>query len=132
MGSSFSAGETYESLVGRWSEMVAQNFVKWVAIPHGSAVLDVGCGTGALSRVLVSHGASRVTGVDPSPNFVEYARSHSQGDAGEVSFETGDAMSLALPDAGLDAVVSGLVLNFIHGTEKSAGRGPHPAILVGE
>jgi len=111
--SSFSASETYESLVGKWSEMIARDFVKWVPVPRGSAVLDVGCGTGALSRVLLGHGAGQVTGVDPSPSFVEYARARSQGDARKVSFQTGDTMSLALPDASFDAVVSGLVLNFI-------------------
>jgi ubiquinone/menaquinone biosynthesis C-methylase UbiE len=68
-------GAGYESYVGRWSRSVAQEFLRWLAVPPGSAWLDFGCGTGALSQTILAQGSPRrVIGCDPSPAYVAFAR----------------------------------------------------------
>ena len=74
--------------------------------------LDVGCGTGALTQSILDHAdPCAVKGVDASPAFLEHAKAR-VSDA-RVHFEVGDAQSLALDAASVDAAVSGLVLNFV-------------------
>ena len=51
-GVRWDSGDAYEPYVGRWSRLVAREFVKWLALPPGSRWLDVGCGTGALTQTL--------------------------------------------------------------------------------
>lgn len=107
----WAAGKLYEPYVGRWSRLVAREFLDWLAIPAGKDWLDVGCGTGALSQTVVERcSPSSVTGVDPSAAFIEHAKVHVQGPA---RFLVGDAQSLPLEAASADAAVSGLVLNFV-------------------
>ena len=107
----WAAGRLYEPYVGRWSRLVAREFLDWLAVPQGRDWVDVGCGTGALTQTILARAAPlRTTGIDPSQGFVEYARAH-VGPA--ANFEVGDAQALPLPDASADAVVSGLVLNFV-------------------
>jgi ribosomal protein L11 methylase PrmA len=45
----WASGSGYEPFVGRWSRLVAREFLAWLAVPSGREWLDVGCGTGALS-----------------------------------------------------------------------------------
>ncbi|MCK6431298.1 MAG: methyltransferase domain-containing protein [Burkholderiaceae bacterium] len=104
-------GDPYERYVGRWSRRVARPFLSWLDVPAGKRWLDVGCGTGALSTAIVDLCApSSVTGVEPSEGFLATARAHL---AGRVAFHQGSATAIPLDDASVDAVVSGLVLNFV-------------------
>ena len=111
-------GDLYERYVGRWSRLVAREFLKWLAVPAGSNWLDVGCGTGALSQTIleISKPAS-ITALDRSEAFVAFTGSQITDE--RVRFEVGDAQSLN-SDIGLfDAIVSGLVLNFIPQPEQA-------------
>jgi len=122
MADVWQAGDLYEPYVGRWSRLVAREFLDWLSVPPGRAWLDVGCGTGALSQTILDFQApSAVIGVDASPGYVEYARARVRADGG-ARFEVADARSLPLDDASVDAAVSGLVLNFV----------PEPARAVSE
>ncbi|MGA7732654.1 MAG: methyltransferase domain-containing protein [Chloroflexia bacterium] len=104
--------EAYEPYVGRWSRLVAREFLDWLAVPPGSYWLDVGCGTGALTEAILQQAApAEVMGVDPAEGFVAYAREHVQDR--RASFRVGDAMALPFEDEMFGAVMSGLVLNFI-------------------
>lgn len=108
----WAGGDAYEPYVGRWSRLVAREFLAWLDTPPRSRWLDVGCGTGALvATILAAADPERVKGVDPSESFLDVARQQVR-DA-RVSFETGDAMNLPVGDGTCDAVVSGLVLNFV-------------------
>lgn len=112
MVDNWAVAEKYEPYVGRWSRLVAREFVGWLGVASASSWLDVGCGTGALSSAIVGGASpSRLLGIDPSAAFVEYARAHV--DSPVARFEVGDAMAIAADDNSFDASVAGLVLNFV-------------------
>jgi ubiquinone/menaquinone biosynthesis C-methylase UbiE len=105
-------GAKYEPYVGRWSRLVAVDFLDWLGIPPGQQWLDVGCGTGALTQaVLTSYQPAHIVGVDRSHSIAAYA-TQTTADARAV-FCAGDAQAIPLPSASRDVVVSGLVLNFV-------------------
>lgn len=108
----WASGDSYERYVGRWSRLVAVEFIRWLGMPENSAWLDVGCGTGALSRtVLELTNPKRVKGVDRSEGFVKTAQNNLQDS--RVEFEVGDARELPIVSETYDLAVSGLVLNFV-------------------
>lgn len=108
----WAVGAGYEAYVGRWSQRVAAVFVRWLDVPDGRHWLDVGCGTGALTTtVLAAADPARIAGVDTSEQFLTAARGRIR-DA-RAGFAAADARSLPLPDRQVDAVVSGLALNFV-------------------
>ncbi|HVE63416.1 MAG TPA: class I SAM-dependent methyltransferase [Mycobacteriales bacterium] len=112
MADRWSSGTAYEGYVGRWSRKVARKFVPWVAAAPQSRWLDVGCGTGALtSAILALADPGSVVGVDPSAAYVDHVRSVVTDPRAE--FGVGDALALGRDDGEFDAVVSGLVLNFV-------------------
>jgi SAM-dependent methyltransferase len=106
------AGDLYEPFVGRWSRLVAREFLSWLLVPAGKDWLDVGCGTGALSQVILETATPHaVRGVDPSAGFIEYAKARITSPL--ASFEIGDAQSLPVDSTSFDVAVAGLVLNFV-------------------
>lgn len=108
----WASGDLYEPYVGRWSRLVAQEFLTWLAVPGGKTWSDVGCGTGALTETILKVAdPARVVGIDPSEGFVSYARAHLTDE--RARFVVGDSQNLPFEDDTLDAVVSGLVLNFV-------------------
>jgi SAM-dependent methyltransferase len=108
----WAAGQAYESYVGRWSRPVAAAFLQWLAVPHGKQWLDVGCGTGALTQaILASSEPASVTGIDPSAGFIAHARARIADP--KARFAAGNAQALPIDAGSVDAVVSGLVLNFV-------------------
>jgi ubiquinone/menaquinone biosynthesis C-methylase UbiE len=108
----WASGAAYEPYVGRWSRLVAREFLSWLAVPAERRWLDVGCGTGALTETILAEAApAEVVGVDASEAFLAYARERVQDR--RARFEQGDAERLPLEAAGFDAAVSGLMLNFL-------------------
>ena len=117
----WAGGDMYERYMGRWSRHVAREFIRWLDIPSGRQWLDVGCGTGALSQTILQlAGPTHINGIDRSEGFVNFAKERVQDN--RVRFEVGDAETLTAADGSFDAVVSGLVLNFI----------PHPEQALAE
>jgi ubiquinone/menaquinone biosynthesis C-methylase UbiE len=108
----------YETCVGRWSGIVAHQFLDWLAEPPGLTWLDIGCGTGELTKaILETQSPNRVVGIDPSESFIAFAREHVQDE--NVEFDVGDATSLPYEEDEFDAVVSGLVLNFVPAPDRA-------------
>jgi SAM-dependent methyltransferase len=106
------AGKLYEPYVGRWSRLVAQQFLSWLKPDSNLDWLDVGCGTGALTEAILLQAYPRyVSGIDSSSGFVDYAKSCIIDP--RATFAVGDAQSLPAETGHFDAVVSGLVLNFV-------------------
>lgn len=68
---------------------------------QNKAILDLGCGEGRYSRTLKNKGAM-VTGIDPVPKFIEYARSLDS----ESRYVEGTAESLPFADGSFDIVLS--------------------------
>lgn len=102
----------YEAYVGRWSRLIARAFVRWLDVGPGAAWLDVGCGTGALTQVILASAHPRlVVGCDRSPAYTAFASTQTTDE--RAQFVTADVSSLPQTDGGFDAVVAGLVLNFL-------------------
>jgi len=80
-------------------------FANGLAIPAGSRVLDVACGTGNTAIPLARRGAI-VTGIDIAPNLVAQARERGAAENVSVTFDEGDAEELPYADVSFDAVVS--------------------------
>jgi ubiquinone/menaquinone biosynthesis C-methylase UbiE len=86
-------------------QAMLRTYLTDAALAPGARVLEIGCGTGAVTRVLASWpGVASALGVDPSPAFVARARELAAGMT-NVSFREGDGHALALGDATFDAVV---------------------------
>ncbi len=115
----FGNAEAYERFMGRWSRLVAHGFVEFAAPEPAGRVLDVGSGTGSLAfTILERHPRSRVVGIDPSGEYVAYAKSrNSFGD--RAGFETGDAQAMRFPAHEFDSALSLLVWNFIPDPKKA-------------
>lgn len=112
MTDGWTSGDPYERYIGRWSSVVARDFLEWTDAADGLDWLDVGCGAGALTAAVAeSRAPRRLAGVDPSPGFLDTARRRLAGVAAEL--QQADAQQLPFEDASFDRVVSGLVLNFV-------------------
>jgi SAM-dependent methyltransferase len=108
----WASGAAYEPYIGRWSRLVAREFLAWLAVPPERRWLDVGCGTGALSATILALARpATVTGIDASEEYAAYARE--QVSDGRAQFRQGDAEALPFQDGSFDATVSGLVVNFL-------------------
>lgn len=118
----FDDGASYELMMGRWSLLVGERFLEWIDVPTGARWLDIGCGNGAFTELIVQRCMpSHVQAFDPSPGQLAYAR-HRLPAAAPVTWAESDAMRLPVSDAASDAAVMALVLFFV----------PEPAVGVAE
>lgn len=114
----FADGDAYEQYIGRWSRPVGRLFVDWLSQPAGLRWVDIGCGTGALTKTLLDRAnPAEVVGIEPSESFLSVARETVVDDRAE--FRIGDAQELPLEAAEADVTVSGLVLNFVPDQERA-------------
>ncbi len=82
--------------------------VKWCGLnklPHGTTVLDVGCGIGGSSRILAKDYGCDVTGITISPQQVKRAQQLTPQEV-DVKFQVDDALALSFPDHSFDVVWS--------------------------
>lgn len=112
----FDDGAAYERYMGKWSQLAGEAFLHWLAPAPGLRWLDVGCGNGAFTDLLVEHSApATVEGIDPSPQQLAYARTRPR--LHDAVFHQGDAMALPFPTARFDAAVMPLVIFFLSSPE---------------
>jgi SAM-dependent methyltransferase len=115
----FGNAEAYERFMGRWSRQIAPLLIDLAAVEDSGHVLDIGSGTGALaSEIARRKPGVHVTGIDPSPEYVGYARSKNPFPA-RITFHIGDAQKMSFQDATFAASLSMLVFNFIPDPEKA-------------
>jgi len=127
----WASGDLYEPYVGRWSRLVAREFLAWLNAPPGLDWLDVGCGTGALVEAIAGRCApKRLAGIDASEGFLDFARRRLED--GTAELRQADAQSLPFADSEFDRIVSGLMLNFVPDKERAAAEMARVARLDGE
>jgi ubiquinone/menaquinone biosynthesis C-methylase UbiE len=108
----FDDGAAYERMMGTWSRLAGQTFIDWLAPPSGQKWIDVGCGNGAFSELLVDRCAPvEVQGIDPSEGQLAFARTRPA--ARLAKFGRGDAMALPFPNDAFDAATMALVIFFV-------------------
>jgi SAM-dependent methyltransferase len=108
----WTSGAHYDQWMGRWSRLLAQEFLNWLNLPPGLRWLDVCCGSGVVTEAIVERNApASIAGVDASPEQIDFARQHRAQP--NVTFKTGDAMALPFADSSFDVAVCGLGLNYI-------------------
>lgn len=108
----FTDGASYERYMGRWSQLAGERFLAWLAPKPGLRWLDVGCGNGASTEMLVERCApASVHGIDPSEAQLAYARTRPTSRMAQ--FRQGDAMAVPYPDDSFDAAVMALVIFFV-------------------
>src|SRR4051812_36200908 len=108
----FIDGASYEEFMGRWSRLVGDRFLQWLAPQAGLRWLDVGCGNGAFTGMLLEQaGAGAVQGIDPSEAQLEFARKRGPGAPAE--FHLGEGTALTFADHSFDAAVRALVIFFV-------------------
>jgi len=108
----FDDGAAYERFMGRWSRAVGAVFLEWLAPPASMRWLDVGCGTGAFTELVLDRcEPSTMTAVDPAEGQIDYVCRKPM--AQKAEFRVADAQSLPFPNAAFDIVASAFVINFI-------------------
>ena len=108
----FNDGALYENAMGVWSRQVGETFLEWLALRPGLGWIDIGCGNGAFTELVMARCAPiSMHGVDPSREQLAYARER-PGAKGAI-FAEGDAMALPFPDRHFDAAAMALVILFI-------------------
>jgi ubiquinone/menaquinone biosynthesis C-methylase UbiE len=113
--STFSDSDAYELQMGRWSRLLAEQFLDFVGTKDRARVLDVGCGTGSLTSAVAKRSNAKVIcGVDRAAPFIEYAAKKNYDP--RIEYRVGDASALPFPDGSFDRVFSLLVLHFIPDT----------------
>jgi ubiquinone/menaquinone biosynthesis C-methylase UbiE len=108
----FDDGAAYERMMGKWSRLIGGAFIDWLSPPPNLRWVDIGCGNGAFTQLLVERCVPiAVEGVDPSEGQLAFARKRLTTPV--AMFRQGDAMALPFPDGTFDAAVMALVVFFI-------------------
>jgi SAM-dependent methyltransferase len=108
----FEDGAAYGRMMGTWSRLAGAVFLEWLAPRFGLRWIDVGCGNGAFTELIVERCApTEVQGIDPSDAQLTFARSRRAARVAE--FRKGDAMALPFAEDRFDAAVMALVIFFV-------------------
>jgi SAM-dependent methyltransferase len=114
----FTDGQAYERFMGRWSRTAGEVFLDWLALPEGLDWLDVGCGTGAFTELVIDRCApANIHAVDPAVDQIAYARKGRA--ARRATFQTGDALALPFADRAFEVAAMALVISFVSDASKA-------------
>lgn len=100
--------DSYDDFMGRYSVRLAPLFADFAGVGEGDRVLDVGAGTGALTRELVARGAT-VVAVEPSPEFTRALRSRFP----QIEVHEAPGEELPFADDSFDIALAQLVVAFM-------------------
>jgi SAM-dependent methyltransferase len=104
------AADAYDRFMGRYSVPLAEQFADWSGVAGPGRALDVGCGTGALTRVLIERlGVDGVSAVDPSSQLLAALRQAFP----TLDVQTATAEQLPYPDDLFDHALAQLVVSFM-------------------
>jgi len=116
---SFEDGSAYERFMGRWSHAIGNEFLEWLEPEADCRWLEIGCGTGAFTEVVLDTVAPRsLIAVDPAVAQIDYARRRLAGRV--VDIRIADAQNLPFAQGEFDVIVSALAFNFIPERERAA------------
>jgi ubiquinone/menaquinone biosynthesis C-methylase UbiE len=91
--------EAYENYMGRWSQKIAPMFLHWLDAPTNKSWVDIGCGTGGLTKQITrTCKPSSALGVDTAEGFIEVARTRVKN----AEFRVGSADNLEIPSDSID------------------------------
>ena len=108
----FEDGAAYERAMGNWSRRAGSTFLDWLAVPPGLKWVDVDCGNGAFTELIVERCApAEVRGIDPSEGQLAFAYTRSA--ARVAKFGRGNATSLPFPADTFDVATMALVISFV-------------------
>jgi malonyl-CoA O-methyltransferase len=116
VAASFSRAATSYDSAAQLQRTVAQQLLTQVTQQSttraGNRILDIGCGTGAISAELAQHGT--VIALDAAQGMLQYARAHSLAntETQAVQWLCGDAEDLPLAGGAIDRVFSSLALQW--------------------
>jgi ubiquinone/menaquinone biosynthesis C-methylase UbiE len=115
-------GRLHHDIAGQTAEIAL------TATAAPERVLDVGCGSGYLLRLLASRcaGATELAGVDPAPGMIKVAAASAADQ--RLRFSVGVAEHLPFRDGSFDLVVS--VTSFDHWSDQQAGLAECHRVLV--
>lgn len=100
----------YESRMNPLQEIEEAALRRLLPDLSGRHVLDIGCGTGRVSRIALERGASSVVGVDLSSSMLDEARARS---GRSVEFLPGDVCALPFEASTFDVLTCALVLGHV-------------------
>lgn len=110
-------GAAYDGFMGRYSRPLAVVFADAAGVTAGKVALDVGCGPGALTEVLIDRlGVDDVWACDPSPPFVAVCAARHPG----LDVRRARAEELPYEDGSVDVALTQLVLHFVSDPEAAA------------
>jgi SAM-dependent methyltransferase len=93
----------------RWTQDTRSHLYRQAGLWHAEAVLDVGCGTGAVTAEVSQRTRGRVTGLDLDPEMIDFAASWLP----DLAWVVGDAHSLPFPTGSFDLVLSSFLLLWV-------------------
>ncbi len=119
MAEMFPNAAAYETMMGRWSARPAPLFVDVAHVRDGGRLLDVGCGTGSLVKMVADLGrGSEIVGIDPSQPLIDYCRQRFPDP--RITFDCGNGMELPYrhattrPEVAVCDLLGGLAINRLH------------------
>ncbi|MEO8396509.1 MAG: class I SAM-dependent methyltransferase [Chloroflexota bacterium] len=89
--------------------------IRLASIQADATVLDVGCGTGSLTRLAKTAAGNRGTvyGIDAAPEMIEVAQQKALQHHSDVQFKTALIEALPFPDATFDVVLSSMMFHHL-------------------
>jgi ubiquinone/menaquinone biosynthesis C-methylase UbiE len=110
--------DKYDSYMGRWSRRLAPLFLDFAGLAAGERVVEIGCGTGALTFELPKRAdIAQVEAIDYEQQFVDAARERNTDP--RITIQQGDAHNLPFADGQFDRALSMLVLHFVSDPERA-------------